>query len=71
MWPPAVFALAVWMVRAARRAMTGRARWLLYPVIGALAVAAVGGIVESVALAGTTAVAMPGACTTSAGTGCT
>jgi pimeloyl-ACP methyl ester carboxylesterase len=38
------------MLRAARRAMTGRARWLLYPVIGALAVTAVGGIVESVAL---------------------
>jgi pimeloyl-ACP methyl ester carboxylesterase len=38
------------MVRATRRAMTGRARWLLYPVIGALAVSAVGGIVESIAL---------------------
>jgi pimeloyl-ACP methyl ester carboxylesterase len=49
-WPPAAFALAVWMVRATRRAMIGRARWLLYPVIGALAVTAVGGIVESVAL---------------------
>lgn len=49
-WPPAAFALAVWMVRATRRAMTSRARWLLYPVIGALAVTAVGGIVESVAL---------------------
>jgi pimeloyl-ACP methyl ester carboxylesterase len=49
-WPPAAFALAVWMARAARRAMTGRARWLLYPVIGALAVTAVGGIVESVTL---------------------
>jgi len=30
--------------------MTGRARWLLYPVIAAMAVTAVGGIVESVAL---------------------
>jgi pimeloyl-ACP methyl ester carboxylesterase len=50
-WPPAAFALAVWMVRATRRAMTGRSRWLLYPVIGALAVAAVGGLVESVTLA--------------------
>jgi pimeloyl-ACP methyl ester carboxylesterase len=49
-WPPAAFVLSVWMVRATRRAMTGRARWLLYPVIGALAVTAVGGIVESVAL---------------------
>jgi pimeloyl-ACP methyl ester carboxylesterase len=49
-WPLAALALAVWMGRAARRGMTGRARWLLYPVIGALAVSAVGGVVESVAL---------------------
>jgi pimeloyl-ACP methyl ester carboxylesterase len=49
-WPPAAFVLAFWMVRATRRAMTGRARWLLYPVIVAMAVTAVGGIVESVAL---------------------
>jgi hypothetical protein len=49
-WPPAAIALSVAMVRATRRAMTGRARWLLYPVIGALAVTAVGGIAESVAL---------------------
>jgi pimeloyl-ACP methyl ester carboxylesterase len=49
-WPLAAFALSVWMVRATRRAMTGRARWLLYPVIAALAVTSVGGIVESVAL---------------------
>jgi pimeloyl-ACP methyl ester carboxylesterase len=49
-WPPAALALAVWMVRAARRAMTGKARWLLYPVIAALAVAALGGIAETVAL---------------------
>lgn len=49
-WPPAAFVLAIWMARAARRAMAGRARWILYPVIGALAVTAVGGIVESVTL---------------------
>ena len=49
-WPPAAFALALWMVRAVRRDMTGRARWLLYPVMGALAVAAVGGTAESIAL---------------------
>jgi pimeloyl-ACP methyl ester carboxylesterase len=50
-WPPAAVVLAVWMVRATRRTMSSRARWLLYPVIGALAVAAVGGFAESVALA--------------------
>jgi len=49
-WPPAALVLAVWMVRAVRRAMAGRARWLLYPVIGAMAVTAVGGVVESIAL---------------------
>jgi pimeloyl-ACP methyl ester carboxylesterase len=49
-WPPAAFALAVWMLRATRRAMTGRARWPLYPIIGALAVAAIGGIAENVTL---------------------
>jgi pimeloyl-ACP methyl ester carboxylesterase len=61
-WPPVAFALAVWMLRSARRAMAGRARWLLYPVIGALAVAAVGGIAESVALSrDADRYAMPGA----------
>jgi pimeloyl-ACP methyl ester carboxylesterase len=50
-WPPAALVLAVWMVRAARSAMTGRTRWLLYPVIGLVTVAAVGGAVETVTLA--------------------
>jgi pimeloyl-ACP methyl ester carboxylesterase len=49
-WPPAALVLAVWMARAARRATTGRSRWLLYPVIGLVAVVAVGGTVESIAL---------------------
>jgi pimeloyl-ACP methyl ester carboxylesterase len=50
-WPPAALVLAVWMQRAARRATTGRSRWLLYPVIGLVTVAAVGGTVESISLA--------------------
>ena len=49
-WPPAALALSVWMLRGARRAIAGRSRWLLYPVIGALAVAALGGLTETVAL---------------------
>jgi pimeloyl-ACP methyl ester carboxylesterase len=49
-WSPAALVLAVWMQRAARRATTGRSRWLLYPVIGLLTVTAVGGTVESIAL---------------------
>jgi pimeloyl-ACP methyl ester carboxylesterase len=50
-WPPAMFALAVWMVIQLRRALAGRVRWLLYPVVGLLAVGSVGGMYESVALA--------------------
>jgi pimeloyl-ACP methyl ester carboxylesterase len=49
-WPPAALVLAVWMQRAARRATTGRSGWLLYPVIGLVAVAAIGGTAENVAL---------------------
>jgi pimeloyl-ACP methyl ester carboxylesterase len=49
-WPPALFVLVLWMIVQLRRAMTGRARWLLYPVIGALALASVGGLAETVAL---------------------
>ena len=50
-WPPAALALAGWMVRAARRASTGRSRWLLYPAIGLVAVTAVAGAGESISLA--------------------
>lgn len=61
-WPPALFALALWMIAQLRRALTGRLRWLLYPVIGALALAAVGGFTETVALQRDAAnMAMPGA----------
>jgi pimeloyl-ACP methyl ester carboxylesterase len=49
-WPPAALVLAVWMARAVRRATTGRSRWLLYPVIGLVTLAAIGGAAESVAL---------------------
>jgi pimeloyl-ACP methyl ester carboxylesterase len=50
-WPPVVLALAVWMFIQLRRALTGRVRWLLYPVVAMLAVGAVGGMYETVALA--------------------
>ena len=43
-WPPALLALAIWMFFCVRRQLRSRAgRWLLYPVIGVLALAAVGG----------------------------
>jgi pimeloyl-ACP methyl ester carboxylesterase len=50
-WPPAALVRAVWLARVARRATTGRSGWLLYPVIGLMAVVAVGGAAETVTLA--------------------
>ncbi|WP_448618651.1 alpha/beta fold hydrolase [Geodermatophilus sp. URMC 65] len=51
-WPPVLLALAVWMgVRIRRTLAAGSGRWLLYPVVVAIAAAAVGGAVETVGLA--------------------
>ncbi|HEV7649084.1 MAG TPA: alpha/beta hydrolase [Actinophytocola sp.] len=50
-WPPIVLGLAVWMTIQVRRALKGRSRWLVYPVVLFLAAGAVGGMYESVALA--------------------
>ena len=50
-WPPAVFALAVWMVVQLRRNLSGRVRWLIYPVVASLAIGAVGGMYETAAQA--------------------
>ncbi|MCW2501183.1 MAG: alpha/beta hydrolase fold protein [Frankiales bacterium] len=50
-WPPIVAALAVWMTAQMRRALRSPTRvWLLYPVVGFLGLAAVGGFAESVQL---------------------
>src|SRR4051794_23788398 len=44
LWPPALLALVIWMFVCVHRRLRSRAgRWLLYPVIGLLALAAVGG----------------------------
>src|SRR3954466_10129165 len=44
LWPPALLALAIWMAVRVHRQLRSRAgRWLLYPVIGLLALAAIGG----------------------------
>ena len=60
-WPPVTLALAAWIGLRLRRAMKGRSRWLLYPVVAFLTVAAVGGMYESAALArDQRAYAMPG-----------
>jgi pimeloyl-ACP methyl ester carboxylesterase len=51
-WPPLLLSLAVWMsVRIRRSLAAGGGRWLLYPVVAIMAVAAVGGMVETVGLA--------------------
>lgn len=48
-WPPALLALAIWMLLRIRRQLHNRgARWLLYPVVAVLAVAALGGGYETV-----------------------
>jgi pimeloyl-ACP methyl ester carboxylesterase len=49
-WPPAVLALCAWMFVQVHRGLTGRVRWLVYPVVGILALSAVGGMYESIAL---------------------
>jgi pimeloyl-ACP methyl ester carboxylesterase len=48
-WPPALFVLVVWMFLRARRALhSPGARWLLYPVLAVLGIAAIGGGYETV-----------------------
>jgi pimeloyl-ACP methyl ester carboxylesterase len=47
-WPPAMLALAVWMlVRVHRQLRSRGGRWLLYPVIALLALASIGGGYET------------------------
>ena len=48
-WPPALLALAIWMIVRAHRQLRSRSRrWLLYPVIAMLALASIGGGYETV-----------------------
>src|SRR3954452_13055672 len=60
-WLAALLALLVWMVVRIRRDLRGRAgRWLLYPVVGILAVASITGGYETVRAATAPSYAMPG-----------
>jgi pimeloyl-ACP methyl ester carboxylesterase len=60
-WPPVVAALAVWMFVRSRRDLRSRARLLLYPVVAALLLSAVGGAFETYREAADRAtLAMPG-----------
>ena len=61
-WPAALLAMVIWMAFRVRRQLRSRAgRWLLYPVLAALALAAVGGSYATVgAAADANAYPMPG-----------
>ena len=47
-WPVPILVLAVWLAMRVRRDIRGGSRWLLYPVVGVLALLAVGGAIETV-----------------------
>jgi len=51
-WPVPVLMLAIWLIVQVRRDVPGRSRWLIYPVLGAFALLAVGGAIEKVAEVG-------------------
>src|SRR5215218_5499188 len=72
-WPPALLALVVWMIIRVRRQVRSRAaRWLLYPVLAMLMVAAVGGGYETARESSTPgSTRCLGSWSTWAGTGCT
>jgi pimeloyl-ACP methyl ester carboxylesterase len=60
-WPPALLALVVWMIVRAHRQLRSRSRrWLLYPVIAMLALAALGGGYETARGALDKDIRMPG-----------
>src|SRR4051794_30271735 len=60
-WPPALLALVVWMIVRAHPQLRSRSwRWLLYPVIAMMALAAVGGGYETLRGALDEDLAMPG-----------
>ena len=50
-WPFLMVALAAWMSVQVRRSVTGKARWVLTPVIAVLALASIGGLYGNIAQA--------------------
>jgi pimeloyl-ACP methyl ester carboxylesterase len=51
LWPPAIGALAIWMIVQARRQLRGRGRWVVFPVIATLLVFTLGGGIVTVSAA--------------------
>jgi hypothetical protein len=72
-WPAALFVLVIWMFMRARRQLRSRtARWLLYPVLVALAIASLGGGYATVRESlDAPAYRMPGQLVDVVGIGCT
>lgn len=56
-WPPVMLVLVAWMAVRMHRTLTGRGRWLLAPVLVALAAASVGAVASNVTGAGADAAA--------------
>jgi len=51
-WPAILFVLVVWCWAQARKSLRSRSRiWLIYPVLAVLALGAVGGVYQSIAVA--------------------
>ena len=60
-WPPLMVALTVWMFVQMRRSVTGKARWVLTPVLVVLALASIGATYANIAGTGDqSTVAAPG-----------
>ena len=61
-WPPVLLAIVIWSQRQLRSSMFGRSRWLLYTLLGALALSSVGALVQNVSMQRDSAtMQMPGA----------
>jgi pimeloyl-ACP methyl ester carboxylesterase len=50
LWPPALLTMVVWMFLQMRRALPGRGRWLLTPVLVVLATASAGAITQDISV---------------------
>ena len=59
-WPPLLAALGVWMLVQVRRSVTGKARWVLTPVIAVLALASIGATYDNIARTSDAEYAAPG-----------
>jgi pimeloyl-ACP methyl ester carboxylesterase len=59
-WPPLMLALTTWMSLQVRRSVTGKARWVITPVIAVLTLASLGATYENIAPTNDTTYAAPG-----------